>query len=146
MRRFVKFESFCVRVYGVDEYVMSCSHRKVKSETATGSVDSQKIRTNLSIEVATVEFDVAGGMLRVSGRNVEENQFVKVCVCLRVCVSVRESVCARVCVYFKTRQIAPDAVVCLFAHLFLVLLFPCSERTRWEHSTRLRWSCIENSR
>lgn len=59
------------------DILRSTTIRKVKSETATGSVDSQKVRTSLSIEVAAVEFDVAGCMLRVNGRNMEENQFVR---------------------------------------------------------------------
>lgn len=37
------------------------------------------MRTTLSIRVATVDFDVAGGILRINGQNVEENDFVKVC-------------------------------------------------------------------
>lgn len=55
-------------------------YRKVKSETSTGSVDSEKVRTNLSIEVVSVEFDVGGNMLRINGKNVEENPFVKVTI------------------------------------------------------------------
>eukprot|EP00048_Salpingoeca_helianthica_P002948 m.62469 g.62469 ORF g.62469 m.62469 type:complete len:395 (+) comp12406_c0_seq2:157-1341(+) len=61
----------------VGDVLRSTTIRKVKSETTTGSVDSQKVRTTLSVEVASVEFDVAGCMLRVNGRNVEENQFVR---------------------------------------------------------------------
>ncbi len=52
--------------------------RKVKSESNTGSVENRKEKITISIEVVSVEFDVAGGVLRVNGRNVVENEFVKV--------------------------------------------------------------------
>lgn len=50
----------------------------MKSETATGSTDSQRVRTTLCISVLDVEFDTEACKLRIKGRNVEENQYVKV--------------------------------------------------------------------
>lgn len=47
------------------------------------------MRTNLSIEVVSVEFDVGGSLLRINGKNVEENPFVKVCLLLSLCDRVR---------------------------------------------------------
>lgn len=52
--------------------------RKVQTESATGSVSSSKIRTTLTLAVKNIEFDTQACVLRVSGRNTEENQFVKV--------------------------------------------------------------------
>eukprot|EP00053_Salpingoeca_punica_P009830 m.88437 g.88437 ORF g.88437 m.88437 type:complete len:423 (-) comp15185_c0_seq1:143-1411(-) len=51
--------------------------RKVKNETATGSSSSERVRTTLTLEVRKVHYDVSACMLRVEGRNVEENPFVK---------------------------------------------------------------------
>ena len=44
----------------------------------TGSVSSSKVRTTLTIAVEGIEFDTQACMLRIKGRNVEENQYVKV--------------------------------------------------------------------
>ncbi len=51
---------------------------KVQHETATGSVSNQRIHFNLCVVVLHVHFDVEGCSLRVKGRNVEENQYIKV--------------------------------------------------------------------
>ncbi|CAH8494110.1 unnamed protein product [Heterobilharzia americana] len=57
---------------------MRCSTvRKVQNESATGSVQTKQVRTNLTIEVEKIDFDVQGSVLHLKGRNVVENQFVK---------------------------------------------------------------------
>jgi len=53
---------------------------KVLTESSTGSSSSNKVRTMLSIQVETIDFDTQACVLRVKGRNVEENEYVKVCV------------------------------------------------------------------
>lgn len=55
-----------------------CSIRRVQNESMTGSVSSSKVRTTLTIAVEGIEFDTQACMLRIKGRNVEENQYVKV--------------------------------------------------------------------
>ena len=75
--------------------------RKVKSETATGSVGAQRVRTMLTVEVSKIDFDADTCSLRIKGKNTVENQYVKVgdlhvyafvysrvCVCVYVCVYV----------------------------------------------------------
>jgi stalled ribosome rescue protein Dom34 len=52
--------------------------RKVQTESATGSVSVNKVRTTLTIKVETIDFDTQGCVLRVKGRNIQENQYVKV--------------------------------------------------------------------
>ncbi|XP_018650595.1 putative pelota [Schistosoma mansoni] len=57
---------------------MRCSTvRKVQNESATGSVQTKQVRTNLTIEVEKIDFDLQGSVLHLKGRNVVENQFVK---------------------------------------------------------------------
>ena len=56
--------------------------RRVQTESATGSVSSNKVRTTLAIAVEGIEFDTQACMLRIKGRNVEENQYVKVGTCI----------------------------------------------------------------
>lgn len=52
--------------------------RKVQNESATGSSTSNRIRTTLTICVESIDFDTQACMLRLKGRNIEENQYVKV--------------------------------------------------------------------
>ena len=52
--------------------------RRVQNESSTGSVSSNKVRTMLTIQVEGVEYDTQACVLRIKGRNVEENQYVKV--------------------------------------------------------------------
>lgn len=51
--------------------------RKVQTESATGSVGSNRVRTTLTIRVQNVDFDIQACALRVKGRNIAENQYVK---------------------------------------------------------------------
>ena len=51
---------------------------KVNTESATGSTTSSKVRTILTIAVEAIDFDTQACVLRVKGRNIEENQYVKV--------------------------------------------------------------------
>ncbi|GAA47775.1 protein pelota [Clonorchis sinensis] len=51
--------------------------RKVQNESATGSVQTKQVRTNLTINVEKIDFDLQGSVLHLKGRNVAENQFVK---------------------------------------------------------------------
>jgi len=55
----------------------STTIRRVQSESATGSTSSSKVRTTLTIQVESTDFDTQACVLRVKGRNVEENQYVK---------------------------------------------------------------------
>ncbi len=52
--------------------------RKVKDESSTGSSTTSRVRTTLTLSVENIEFDTAACELRVNGRNVQENQYVKV--------------------------------------------------------------------
>lgn len=58
--------------------VRSTTVRKVQNETATGSSSSSRIRTTLTIAVESIDFDTHACKLRLKGRNIEENQYVKV--------------------------------------------------------------------
>lgn len=60
--------------------ILNLFYRKVQNESATGSVSVNKVRTTLTIRIETIDFDTQGCVLRVKGRNIEENQYVKVCM------------------------------------------------------------------
>ncbi|KAF5279165.1 hypothetical protein FQR65_LT03411 [Abscondita terminalis] len=59
------------------DVVRSTTIRKVQSESATGSSTSNRVRTTLTICVESIDFDTQACVLRLKGRNVEENQYVK---------------------------------------------------------------------
>lgn len=52
--------------------------RKVQNESSTGSTSSSRIRTKLTINVENIDFDIPASVLRLKGRNIEENPYVKV--------------------------------------------------------------------
>ncbi|KAJ3399675.1 hypothetical protein HDV05_001655, partial [Chytridiales sp. JEL 0842] len=60
-----------------DDTLKSTTMRRVVSESATGSTDKSSVRINLTIRVESVEFDTQACVLRVNGRNIVENKFVK---------------------------------------------------------------------
>ncbi|KAL6761649.1 meiotic cell division protein pelota [Haematococcus lacustris] len=51
--------------------------RKVARDLGTGT-DNERVKIKLTIAVEGVDFDAEGGVIRVRGRNVEENDHVKV--------------------------------------------------------------------
>jgi len=57
--------------------VRASTIRKVISESATGSTTSNRVRTTLTVQVEDIDFDTQACMLRLKGRNIEENQHVK---------------------------------------------------------------------
>lgn len=61
----------------VGDSLRSTTIRKVTSESNTGSSSSERVRTVLTISVETIEYDTTACTLRVKGRNIKENQFVK---------------------------------------------------------------------
>lgn len=61
----------------IGDTLRSTTIRKVQTESATGSVSVNKVRTTLTIRVETIDFDTQGCVLRVKGRNIQENQYVK---------------------------------------------------------------------
>lgn len=58
--------------------VTASTVRKVQTESATGSSTSNRVRTTLTIKVETIDFDTQACVLRLKGRNIVENQYVKV--------------------------------------------------------------------
>ncbi|XP_015604532.1 protein pelota [Cephus cinctus] len=57
---------------------VSCSTiRKVQTESSTGSSNSYRVRTTLTISVENIDFDTQACVLRLKGRNIEENKYVK---------------------------------------------------------------------
>ncbi|KAJ6736056.1 PELOTA [Salix viminalis] len=57
--------------------VMAVTVRKVLRETATGR-DAERVKLKLEIKVEAIEYDKVGSVLRIRGKNVLENEHVKI--------------------------------------------------------------------
>ncbi|XP_057764603.1 protein PELOTA 1 [Salvia miltiorrhiza] len=58
--------------------VMAVTVRKVMREAASGGRDAERVKLKLEIKVETVEYDKEGAVLRIRGKNVLENEHVKI--------------------------------------------------------------------
>mmetsp|Transcript_69805 Transcript_69805/g.113320 ORF Transcript_69805/g.113320 Transcript_69805/m.113320 type:complete len:403 (+) Transcript_69805:119-1327(+) len=61
----------------VGDRLRSETFRKVSSESSTGTVSSERLRLTLTIQVETLDFDASTPMLRLKGKNIVENEHVK---------------------------------------------------------------------
>uniref|UniRef100_A0A8R1IIW3 ERF1_1 domain-containing protein n=1 Tax=Caenorhabditis japonica TaxID=281687 RepID=A0A8R1IIW3_CAEJA len=61
----------------VGDVIKASTIRKVVSETSTGTTSSQRVHTMLTIQVESVDFDPGAQELHLKGRNIEENDIVK---------------------------------------------------------------------
>lgn len=61
----------------VGDSLRASTFRKVQTESSTGSVGSNRIRTTLTLCVETIDFDSQACQLRVKGTNIQENEYVK---------------------------------------------------------------------
>jgi len=52
--------------------------RRVTTESRTGSTNSQRVHTTLTISVRKIDFDAQGGQLHINGQVTEENKIVSV--------------------------------------------------------------------
>jgi len=57
--------------------IRASTFRKVVKESNTGTSQAQKIRVTLTLDIENIEFDTQACKLRVKGRNIEENEHVK---------------------------------------------------------------------
>ncbi|XP_027104676.2 protein PELOTA 1-like [Coffea arabica] len=58
--------------------VLAVTVRKVLRETASGARDSERVKLRLEVKVETMEYDKEGSALRIRGKNVLENEHVKI--------------------------------------------------------------------
>jgi protein pelota len=59
------------------DLVTATTFRKVQQLSSTGSSTAQKVKLRLTLEIETIEFDTQTCELRVKGKNMEENEHVK---------------------------------------------------------------------
>jgi len=60
----------------VGDHVKSTTVRRVTKDISTGTI-SEKVRVTLEIKVETIDFDTQSGLLRLNGKVINENKYVK---------------------------------------------------------------------
>ncbi|KAK1403653.1 The messenger RNA surveillance factor Pelota [Heracleum sosnowskyi] len=58
--------------------VLASTVRKVLREAASGGRDAERVKLKLEIRVETVDYDKEGSVLRIRGKNILENEHVKI--------------------------------------------------------------------
>ncbi|PHT54191.1 Protein pelota -like protein [Capsicum baccatum] len=58
--------------------VLAVTIRKVLREAASGGRDAQRVKLKLEIKVENIEYDKEGSALRIRGKNILENEHVKI--------------------------------------------------------------------
>ena len=61
----------------VGDNLRSSTIRRVVNESSVGLTTTSRVHTTLTISVESLDFDTQASVLRVKGKNIEENQFVK---------------------------------------------------------------------
>jgi len=64
-------------IAAVGDTIKASTIRKVQKESTTGTVQSESKKIMITIQVRAVEYDSPGNCIRFSGKNCEENQWVK---------------------------------------------------------------------
>ncbi|KAL3829394.1 hypothetical protein ACJIZ3_018196 [Penstemon smallii] len=58
--------------------VLAITVRKVLREAASGGRDAERVKLKLEVKVESVEYDQEGSVLRIRGKNILENEHVKI--------------------------------------------------------------------
>ncbi|MCD7457629.1 CDP-diacylglycerol--glycerol-3-phosphate 3-phosphatidyltransferase [Datura stramonium] len=58
--------------------VLAVTVRKVLREAASGGRDAERVKLKLEIKVENIEYDKEGSALRIRGKNILENEHVKI--------------------------------------------------------------------
>ncbi|TXG48623.1 hypothetical protein EZV62_024498 [Acer yangbiense] len=58
--------------------VMAVTVRKVLREVASGGRDAERVKLKLEIKVEAVDYDKEGSIMRIRGKNILENEYVKI--------------------------------------------------------------------
>ncbi|KAK4758722.1 hypothetical protein SAY87_020023 [Trapa incisa] len=69
---------FAYNLIAPGDSVMAVTVRKVLREGASGGRDAERIKLKLEIKVEAVDYDKVGSVLRIRGKNVLENEHVKI--------------------------------------------------------------------
>ncbi|KAI9298461.1 hypothetical protein K502DRAFT_339394 [Neoconidiobolus thromboides FSU 785] len=59
------------------DQLKSSTERRVRLDTATGSADSTRVKLTITISITEIEFDTSTCLLRINGKNITENKYIK---------------------------------------------------------------------
>ncbi|XP_031475906.1 protein PELOTA 1 [Nymphaea colorata] len=65
-------------IVSVGDKVLADTVRKVQREVASGGRDSERVRLKLEIQVQDIDYDNVASVLRLRGKNIMENEHVKI--------------------------------------------------------------------
>ncbi|KAI5055666.1 hypothetical protein GOP47_0029187 [Adiantum capillus-veneris] len=68
---------FSYNLIAKGDRLSSATIRKVQKETSSGSKEAERVHTRLEIKVEAIDYDNVANVLRVRGKNVGENEHVK---------------------------------------------------------------------
>ncbi|KAH9670895.1 protein PELOTA 1 [Citrus sinensis] len=69
---------FAYNLIAPGDSVMAVTVRKVLRQMASGSRDAERVKLKLEIKVEVVDYDKEGSVLRIRGKNILENEHVKI--------------------------------------------------------------------
>ncbi|KAJ8763776.1 hypothetical protein K2173_003558 [Erythroxylum novogranatense] len=69
---------FAYNLISSGDTVMSVTVRKVLRQMASGGRDAERVKLKLEIVVETIEYDKVGSVMRIRGKNILENEYVKI--------------------------------------------------------------------
>ncbi|XP_038683924.1 protein PELOTA 1 isoform X2 [Tripterygium wilfordii] len=69
---------FAYNLIAPGDTLMAVTVRKVLREAASGGRDAERVKLKLEIKVEAVDYDKVGSILRVRGKNILENEHVKI--------------------------------------------------------------------
>lgn len=59
------------------DQIRTSTYRKVVTERSTGASEAQKVKLTLTLSVERVEYDLDSNIVKVKGKNIEENKYVR---------------------------------------------------------------------
>lgn len=69
---------FAYNLIAPGDSIMAVTLRKVLRQMASGSRDAERVKLKLEIKVEAVDYDKEGSVLRIRGKNILENEHVKI--------------------------------------------------------------------
>ncbi|KAL5836820.1 hypothetical protein ACOSQ3_013989 [Xanthoceras sorbifolium] len=69
---------FAYNLIAPGDSVMAVTVRKVLREVASGGRDAERMKLKLEIKVEAVDYDKEGSVMRIRGKNILENDYVKI--------------------------------------------------------------------
>ncbi|XP_044499534.1 protein PELOTA 1 [Mangifera indica] len=69
---------FAYNLIAPGDSVMAVTVRKVLREVASGGRDAERVKLKLEIKVEAADYDKEGSVLRIRGKNILENEYVKI--------------------------------------------------------------------